>query len=141
MLDDAYYDRYEAKNKARNRAFRATHPTYAKEYYAKHIEQDRERIRKGSYMRNYGITIEQYDQMYAQQRGNCAICGDHYDVLHIDHRHGTDIKRGLLCADCNHALGLVYDSTAILQKMIHYLSAKAVWSPMRLSDILAQAQI
>lgn len=63
----------------------------------------------------YGITIEQYEQMVEDQQGLCAVCGHpptnnntraHWDgKLCIDHDHETGEVRGLLCNDCNLAVG------------------------------------
>lgn len=52
----------------------------------------------------YGITLEQYDRMFENQDGVCAICGglnDHGRRLCVDHNHKTGKIRGLLCANCN----------------------------------------
>lgn len=40
----------------------------------------------------------------------------------IDYCHKTNKIRGLLCSNCNTALGLVKDSKDILGKMIKYLN-------------------
>jgi hypothetical protein len=53
------------------------------------------------------ISVEQYEKMFADQRGCCAVCGikikDH--TLDVDHNHNTGEIRGLLCRECNIALG------------------------------------
>ena len=55
----------------------------------------------------YGITIAQYDEMFANQGGACSIClrpvGQ--QRLAVDHDHVTGRVRGLLCARCNAQLG------------------------------------
>ena len=61
----------------------------------------------------YGITAADYDRMYAEQCGKCAICGSgrerqpaHWkDKLAVDHDHDTGKVRGLLCNDCNAGIG------------------------------------
>ena len=40
---------------------------------------------------------------------------------HIDHNHKTGVIRGVLCRNCNSALGLFQDDTEILEKAIRYL--------------------
>ena len=52
----------------------------------------------------YGITLEDYERMSAEQGGACLIC-DEKTKLHIDHCHATGVVRGLLCSICNRALG------------------------------------
>jgi hypothetical protein len=64
--------------------------------------------------------------MLAAQGGRCAICrGDSSSspggVLHVDHCHTTRQVRGLLCADCNRALGQFKDDAAILRAAAEYL--------------------
>ena len=55
--------------------------------------------------------------------GMCEICGNIFpmDELHIDHDHATNKYRGILCHNCNHVLGMVYDNPLILEEMITYL--------------------
>jgi Recombination endonuclease VII len=56
----------------------------------------------------YGIGQADYDQMLAAQGGGCAICaGTNGDgrPLAVDHNHLTGQVRGLLCHNCNHAIG------------------------------------
>jgi len=53
----------------------------------------------------YGITPNDYNQLFQQQNGCCAICGKHQSKLKrrldVDHDHKTDKVRGLLCNYCN----------------------------------------
>ena len=57
----------------------------------------------------YGITIEDYDRMFQEQQGCCAICNKHQSkfsrALHVDHNHETKQVRGLLCKNCNMKIG------------------------------------
>ena len=56
--------------------------------------------------RNYGITEDQYNDMFDRQGGVCALCKcpPSGKSLHVDHNHETNQIRGLLCTLCNHAL-------------------------------------
>lgn len=65
-------------------------------------------------------------ELHAEQDGRCAIC--HIEeaeapksTLHVDHIHGTEIIRGLLCANCNLALGLFQDDPVRMRAAIAYL--------------------
>lgn len=51
----------------------------------------------------YGITPEQYWEMFDLQGRVCAICGRPPKTkhLHVDHDHKTGRVRGLLCSNCN----------------------------------------
>jgi len=74
--------------------------------------------------RNYGMRREDYEKMLKNQKGVCLICGNKNKKkrrLCVDHCHNTGEIRGLLCADCNLALGKVNDDVKILNKMIKYL--------------------
>lgn len=74
-------------------------------------------------MRNYGITMEQFDSMLAAQGGVCAICGGEPTGKnwHVDHDHDTNAVRGILCNGCNTALGGMRDNPAILRAAADYL--------------------
>ena len=66
---------------------------------------------------HYDIDAENYDQLFKEQSGQCAICGDLLDIegnftSHIDHDHITGKIRGILCRDCNLALGNIEDKLA-----------------------------
>ena len=57
------------------------------------------------YMKKYGITIADYNEIFDAQDGRCAICEKHQMeldyLLCVDHCHSTGDIRGLLCRDCN----------------------------------------
>ena len=91
----------------------------------------REHIKWKSFIqRTYGITAEDYYDMLADQNNSCAICNSETvnssrvssGKLFIDHCHDTGKVRGLLCAKCNNAIGLLNDDVDILQKAIVYLN-------------------
>lgn len=60
-------------------------------------------------------------QRLRAQAGGCWVCGS-ADDLSVDHDHRTGRIRGVLCGDCNRALGLVRDSTFVLARLIEYLN-------------------
>lgn len=85
-----------------------------------------------SYLRRtYDIGLADYTELLTKQNHKCAVCGgegflmrqSHRMKLVVDHDHGTGKVRGLLCHNCNRALGLMHDNTQDLQIMIHYLEA------------------
>ena len=71
----------------------------------------------------YGITAEQYRNMYNQQDGRCAICGKKEDKLHVDHSHENGNVRGLLCGNCNRGIGIMQDDISVLSSAIKYLKS------------------
>lgn len=74
--------------------------------------------------RRYGITIQQYNEMYAQQQGGCKLCGyspaPPYRGLHIDHCAKTGKVRGLLCSYCNRKIIGAIEKIG-LERIIDYL--------------------
>ena len=80
--------------------------------------------------KKYGISVEEYDRMLTSQNGVCAICGGRETHVHksgklkelaVDHDHKTNEVRGLLCMNCNQALGRFQDSMENLHRAIAYL--------------------
>ena len=89
------------------------------------LEESRERERRKNY-EVYGITLEEYNQMFNEQEGKCKICGRHQSemkqVLCVDHDHLTGRVRGLLCKYCNVMLGHAHDSPDFFQSAKNYLT-------------------
>ena len=80
----------------------------------------------------YGLTVEEYDAMYAQQLGLCRICHRPFPELHIDHKHveGFDALppdekkryvRGLLCRDDNLAIGVMEEDPVRVRTAADYV--------------------
>lgn len=72
----------------------------------------------------YGITEAEYQVMFEQQGGRCAICrGARRQNLDVDHDHKTGLVRGLLCRRCNRRLlPAATDKPEVLQRAIDYLT-------------------
>jgi hypothetical protein len=81
------------------------------------------------YRRCYGIDADEWEYMFAKQNGVCFICEtegfvmkeEHKAKLMVDHCHVTGKVRGLLCHNCNRALGLLKDSIKAFQRALDYL--------------------
>ena len=71
--------------------------------------------------RKYGLKPGEYESMYGEQRGMCAICDKHELKLAIDHDHYTGKVRGLLCRRCNLMLGMAKDDPETLISALNYL--------------------
>lgn len=74
----------------------------------------------------YDITLEEWEVIFTEQNKRCAICGStdpKSPGWPTDHDHVTGQVRGILCSECNGALGLFHDDVEILQAAIEYLSA------------------
>ena len=85
-------------------------------------------------MRNYGITVFEYEWMLEEQGGVCFICQQPPGKkrLSVDHKHqknesrkaGLDKRgkvRGLLCWQCNAGLGKYHDDPNRLARAATYL--------------------
>lgn len=84
----------------------------------------REAAHGRSILKAYGITKEQYEELYADQGGACYICqraNGKTRKLAVDHDHETGYVRGLLCSVCNKMLGHARDNPAMFDIAANYL--------------------
>lgn len=77
----------------------------------------------------YGITLVDYNLLLAAQGGTCATCdattGDSRGrSLHVDHDHASGEVRGLLCSNCNTAIGKAGDDPVHLRRLADYLEGR-----------------
>lgn len=80
--------------------------------------------RASYFRRNYGITLQAYNELVLSQGGRCKICANYpmgKKRLSVDHDHKTGRVRGLLCDKCNMAIGLVDECPERLRGLIRYL--------------------
>jgi len=106
-----------------------------REHYMAYMNSDkrRERLFRWKLERKFGITRIDFDRMVDEQDGCCAIClqppstAKGHSVkhrLHVDHCHKTGKVRGLLCNNCNAALGYFADDTVAMARAIRYLKQR-----------------
>jgi hypothetical protein len=89
--------------------------------------QYRRRLARLKHM--YGVLPEDYERMFTEQEGACAICRKVVDYpLFVDHCHNSLAVRGLLCKPCNTAIGLFEDNPEFLNSAIRYLEGRRVQS-------------
>ena len=77
----------------------------------------------------YGISPEEYDAMLERQGGKCAICECKFvteprgnaQSPHLDHEHNSGWIRGILCNNCNHAIGILGEDVKRMERAIEYL--------------------
>jgi len=72
----------------------------------------------------YGVSEEEYKELLRRYNYACGICHRKDVRLGIDHDHATGQIRGILCLECNWALGLFRDSAATIRAAIGYLSKR-----------------
>lgn len=85
--------------------------------------------------RDFGLTLNEYEEILEAQNGGCAVCGrseeENGRMLAVDHDHTCcpdrmtcgKCRRGLLCIRCNLHLGAVGDNVAHIEAMAAYLRA------------------
>lgn len=105
-----------------------------KDYYSRTKEIKKEIYAKScreSFLKfKYGTSEEEYRKLLELQLGGCAICKQPCksgNRLAIDHNHKTNEIRGLLCHNCNVALGLMNEDENLIWNMLEYLK-RTTWS-------------
>jgi len=80
-------------------------------------------VKNGQLRIKFGITLDQYNEMLANQCGVCAICKQTCGTgksLAVDHCHKTKKIRGLLCQYCNTGFGQFKENKENLISAIAY---------------------
>jgi len=100
---------------------------YANEYRASHPVE----IRAYRLKKDFGMSVNEYEQMLEKQGGVCAICKQAETRIHcitkkvirfcVDHDHKTGKIRGLLCTRCNLMIGHVNDNAPLLREAADYI--------------------
>jgi hypothetical protein len=77
----------------------------------------------------YGLSMDDYRAILARQGGGCGICGSVVPKhpngrFVVDHDHTTGKVRGLLCWQCNTALGQFGDDATYLERALRYLAGE-----------------
>lgn len=78
-----------------------------------------------NYARRRGVPIERKEELILEQGNCCAACGRDFEGLrtHYDHNHDTGEYRGVLCGQCNMALGLLGDDLDRILSLHRYLKS------------------
>ena len=101
-----------------------------------------ERKRKGLYVECRELSQQERDEMAVLQDHRCAVCRTHFDELGrkpcVDHCHETGEVRGLLCLQCNCAIGFAREDSVTLRALADYLDQAESPAPkaMRIKRML-----
>jgi hypothetical protein len=95
----------------------------------KHKDRIRVMKRAEKLQRFYGLTVADYEAILFSQNGVCAVClrPNHEfqygkrAALHVDHNHETKQVRGLLCGNCNRALGILHEDPLRIEALARYI--------------------
>ncbi len=126
----AYQSEYENKN--RDSVLKKKRKRWADlrldpERYRRYLDGRRKNRDPFAQMKKlYGLTQDQYEEMYSAQLGLCGICkreqkSTRNSRLCIDHCHRTGKIRGLLCGDCNRGIGLLGDNANTIEMAAQYV--------------------
>ncbi len=111
-------------------SWRKANPDYQRKYRESHRGERARKNRENPYCareyrlkKEWGMSLQEYERRLLNQGGRCAICKgvSRNRALAIDHNHLTGEIRGLLCQNCNIALGLFKDSPEMIQEALCYL--------------------
>jgi hypothetical protein len=131
---DWYDRRYNQIKDGKNKTRRAHYANLSQLERDALLAKERARWHSQRYAKSiekqFGIPFEQYERMFVEQNGCCAICSLPQALnivrgknvrLALDHDHETGEVRALLCGKCNLALGNMDDSIGRLFAAISYL--------------------
>ena len=86
----------------------------------------KQRARDRYLQRKYGITLADYDRLFAAHDGGCWICGRKPKPgrnLHVEHDHKTGRVRGLACWRCNSGLQHFRDDAILFRQAADYIES------------------
>jgi hypothetical protein len=123
-------EKVREQNRQSKKRQREKNPEKFAERYRSWRNKNAEALKWYEVSRKFGITQQEYENLFTAQNGVCAICGNPETVtrngvlraLAVDHCHDTGRIRGLLCSSCNLGLGKFKDDKFLLKKAVEYLS-------------------
>lgn len=84
------------------------------------------------FIKYYNISRDLANEILNKEVHNCSICYTELNPfsnvenknssVHIDHCHNSNLFRGILCSNCNRALGLFGDNPHIIKNAYNYLA-------------------
>lgn len=93
-------------------------------HHRRHRNAQKKRNHERMVARTYGLKPGEYERMYKEQGGVCAICRRATGAtkrLAVDHDHNTGLVRGLLCGPCNKLVGYFRNSPEAFDRAAAYL--------------------
>ncbi len=117
---DGYMRECKVCSNTRVEKWVSQNPEKRKEIANKHWRNHRDSHRAYARFRKYGLGRDEYAALVEKHQGRCGIC-QREEKLTVDHCHATGKIRGLLCGDCNRALGLFRDNDESLLAAAAYI--------------------
>ncbi len=111
----AYHKANPDKAYKHKKNWRLRHPEKRKAQTARYRKKHPKRA-----LTRYGITVDQFNELVAKFAGKCHIC-KRRKATSVDHCHKTGVVRGVLCVQCNFALGHLSDDPGVTDSAAAYL--------------------
>lgn len=78
--------------------------------------------------RMYDLSVDEYHSLLLRHSFRCGICRVKFGLPkairpHVDHDHNTGKVRGLLCSNCNIAIGLLKDEVNVIRNAAAYVES------------------
>ena len=85
--------------------------------------------KKAGLKSKYGLALEEFNKLKEAQTNCCASCGDAFErmenkCIQVDHCHVTGVVRGILCRNCNLALGYLQDNLTRIHNLASYVEKR-----------------
>lgn len=98
---------------------------YFKKSRLKYTIKNPEIRKKYHFKYKYGISLEERNGLLAKQNFKCAACDENFKSfsskdIHTDHCHIRGEIRGILCAPCNMALGMMKENSQRIMRLAAY---------------------
>jgi hypothetical protein len=124
--------RRNEKNRERRRQLQAVYYWSDPEGKRRANALDVENSYRRGLKKKYGVSFGWFDDQMKSQGYRCECCrikiqrksgyvGKHPNKACVDHDHVTNTVRGILCPNCNLAIGYSFDNPTSLRKMASYL--------------------
>lgn len=117
-------DRIRPLTNAKSKRWREAHPDEARAARKRWSKTNPLRARNSALKTLYGITLDQWEALFDSQGRRCAICcADKPDGRgwSTDHNHATGEVRGILCAKCNAAIGMLRENPVFMERAARYV--------------------
>lgn len=121
----SWYQVNKESEKARTIAKQRANPEFYNARVKAWQKANPDRVKDTILKRDFGISLEQYNQLLKTQDNSCAICKTNQSqqriMMAVDHDHTSNKIRGLLCDLCNRGIGLLKDDPMLLDRASSYI--------------------
>lgn len=132
---DGYSTQCSTCRNALTRIYKQKNPEKYKKLNRDWQQRSPKNIKNAHLKHSYKLTLDQFNEMLKKQNNGCAVCGkinENGYSLYVDHDHSCcptekscgKCVRGLLCNNCNLAIGFLKENVNIFTRCIDYLSKR-----------------